>query len=371
MSRIVCVVGTRPEAIKMAPVVVALRQALGAGAVVLLATGQHRELLDETLSVFGLTPDVDLGAMRPGQELGGLTARLIEGLDDQFRGLLPTVVVAQGDTTSVLAAAMAAFYRRVPFAHVEAGLRTGCIDRPFPEEMNRVVTARLARWHFAPTELARRALLAEGVHAESVHVTGNTVIDALLATARECRRGVKSAHDASSRRILLTAHRRENFGKPIERVFEALLELLEIYSDLEVIYPVHPNPNVKLRAYEMLGDHSRVKMVAPLNYRDFVSALDQCTLVLTDSGGVQEEAPALGKPVVVLREDTERPEAVEAGVARLVGTERAAIVATVRELLDDPQAYASMARGASPYGDGQAAARIAEVLVEHVRSTRT
>jgi UDP-N-acetylglucosamine 2-epimerase (non-hydrolysing) len=370
MSRIACIVGTRPEAIKMAPVVIALRETLGPGAVVLLATGQHRELLDETLAVFGLTPDIDLGAMRPGQELGGLTARLIEGLDEQFRSLVPAVVVAQGDTTSVLAAAIAAFYRRIPFAHVEAGLRTGCMDRPFPEEMNRVVTGRLARWHFAPTEAARRALLSEGVPPEAVSVTGNTVIDALLSTVRECRPSGRSSASEQPRKILLTAHRRENFGPPLENVFAALLDLLDLYSDVEVLYPVHPNPNVKLRAYEMLGGHPRVRLVAPLNYRDFVNALDQSTIVLTDSGGVQEEAPALGKPVVVLREDTERPEAIEAGVARLVGTDRTTIVSVVRELLDNPIAYAAMARGASPYGDGRASGRIAKVLAQYVCSIR-
>jgi len=354
----------------MAPVVLALRAALGPEAVTLVATAQHREMLDETLGVFGLRPDVDLNAMRPGQDLATLTARLLEGIDGHFRHLKPAVVVAQGDTTSVLAAALSAFYLRIPFAHVEAGLRTGFLDSPFPEEMNRVVAGRLAHWHFAPTETARRALLREGIAPESIFVTGNTVIDALLTTVADCRESGETTAANSRRRILLTAHRRESFGAPLKRVFGAVLDLLEAYADLDVLYPVHPNPNVKQMAHDLLGGHPRVKLVPPLNYREFVAALDDCTLVLTDSGGVQEEAPALGKPVVVLREDTERPEAIEAGVARLVGTDRAAIVATVRELLDDPQAYAAMARGASPYGDGRAAGRIAEVLVGHVRSMR-
>lgn len=352
----------------MAPVVLALRAELGPQAVKLVATAQHREMLDETLGVFDLRPDFDLDAMRPGQDLATLTARLIEGLDTHFRRLKPSVVVGQGDTTSVLASALSAFYLRIPFAHVEAGLRTGNLDSPFPEEMNRVVAGRLARWHFAPTEAAGRALLREGVAPDSVHVTGNTVIDALLATVAKCRESDEPVAAGQRRRILLTAHRRESFGAPLERVFGAVLDLLEAYDDVDVLYPVHPNPNVKQMAHDLLGGHARVTLVPPLNYRDFVRALDHCTLVLTDSGGVQEEAPALGKPVVVLREDTERPEAIEAGVARLVGTDRGAIVSVVRELLDDPRAYAAMARGASPYGDGHAAGRIAKVLVGHVRS---
>jgi UDP-N-acetylglucosamine 2-epimerase (non-hydrolysing) len=358
--RIVCVVGTRPEAIKMAHVVDALRRESWADSYLLL-TGQHRELLDQVMPLFGLRADEDLGVMRPGQELAALTAQLVTALDEAFARARPDAVLAQGDTTTVLCAALVAFYRRVPFGHVEAGLRTGDLRSPFPEEANRVLASRLARWHFAPTETARAVLLREGVDPATVHVTGNTVIDALLRVAPRAR-GVDLAFADGRRLMLLTAHRRENFGAPMEEVFGAVRELADRFTDLAVLYPVHPNPNVKEPAGRILGGHPRICLVAPLDYEPFVAAMAASHLVLTDSGGVQEEAPALRKPVLVVRRETERPEAVDAGVVRLVGPVRERIVGAVAELLTDPAAYRAMARGVSPYGDGHAAERIVGVL---------
>jgi UDP-N-acetylglucosamine 2-epimerase (non-hydrolysing) len=353
---VVCVIGTRPEAIKMAPVVRALRAAPWARCRVVL-TGQHRELADAMLAFFGITADVDLDAMRPGQTLPDLTARLLTGLDDALADEAPDLVLAQGDTTTVLAAALASFYRRVPFGHVEAGLRTGRLDAPFPEEANRLIAGRLAAVHFAPTESARANLLREGTDPAAVVVTGNTVIDALLETARHDP-PLAIALDPSSRLILVTAHRRDSFGAPLRRVCGAISQLVQKHPDIQVLWPVHPNPAVGPVVEEMLGHLPRVTLTRPLDYGAFVAALCRSYLVLTDSGGVQEEAPALGKPVLVLRDESERPEAVEAGVAALVGTETTTIVRAANRLLGDPLAYRAMARGVSPYGDGRAAERI-------------
>lgn len=360
-KHIVCIVGTRPEGIKMAPVIQSLRRENWAR-VTVLATAQHRDLLDRVLELFEIVPDVDLDIMRANQALADLTARLIVALDSQFRLLAPDAILAQGDTTTVMAAALVAFYQRVPFGHVEAGLRTHDFDNPFPEEMNRVVAGHLARWHFAPTECARRNLLREGIPDASIHVTGNTVIDALLQVASASRDlgGVKL--EPGKRLVLMTAHRRENFGQPLRDICAAILELVERHPDIEVLYPVHPNPNVRTVVYERLGNHQRVHLCDPLDYAPFVEAQKRAYLILTDSGGVQEEAPALGKPVLVLRVETERPEAVEQGVVKLVGTDRNRIVAEASRLLDDPDAYRAMARGVSPYGDGKSAQRIADVL---------
>lgn len=358
--RIVCVVGTRPEAIKMAPVIEALRRESWAYPYVLL-TAQHREMLDQVMELFGIRADDDLNVMRPNQQLAALTAQLVTGLDAALERARPDAVLAQGDTTTVLCAALVAFYRRLPFGHVEAGLRTGDLQSPFPEEANRVLASRLTRWHFAPTATARANLLHEGVDPASVHVTGNTVIDALLSVAPRAR-GVDLSFADGRRLMLMTAHRRENFGAPMEEVFVAVRELADRFADLAVLYPVHPNPNVKEPAERILGGHPRIRLVAPLDYEPFVAAMSASYLVLTDSGGVQEEAPALGKPVLVLRNETERPEAVDAGVVRLVGPVRERIVGAVAELLTDANAYRAMARGVSPYGDGHAAGRIVDVL---------
>lgn len=355
---IACVVGTRPEAIKMAPVVARLRVS-GAGLDVrLVATGQHRGLLDRALADFGLTADVDLDAMRPGQGLAELTARLLVELGGCFRQLRPDLVLAQGDTTTVLAAALAGTYERVPFGHVEAGLRTGRADAPFPEETNRVLVARLAALHFAPTETARANLLAEGIDPAAIHVTGNPVIDALRRVARHAP--PLPVAPATRRFMLVTAHRRESFGAPLRRIAAAVADLVRRNPDLSAVIPVHPNPRARHVLRDILGSCERVHLIEPVGYAEFVALMRSARVVLTDSGGVQEEAPALGTPVVVLREVTERPEAIAAGAARLVGTHRGAIVAAVEALW---RATRPPSRGAVlPFGDGHAAERIARIV---------
>lgn len=359
-KHILCIVGTRPEGIKMAPLIKALKHEQWAK-VTVLATAQHRGLLDQVLSLFDIQPDVDLDIMRPNQKLAELTARLITALDSKVAELLPDVVLAQGDTTTVMTTALVAFYRRIPFGHVEAGLRTHDFDNPFPEEMNRVVAGHLAKWQFAPTERARQSLLREGIVDSTIHVTGNTVIDALLEVAAK-NWPLDIPLDSTKRLVLVTAHRRENFGEPFRAVCCAIRTLVDRYPDIEVVYPVHPNPNVSLVAHELLSGHPRIRLCEPLEYAPFVEMQKRAYLILTDSGGVQEEAPALGKPVLVMRSETERPEAVDEGVVRLVGTDQACIVAEVSRLLDDPGAYREMARGVSPYGDGRASQRIVAVL---------
>lgn len=357
--RILAVVGTRPEAVKMAPVVHALRRRSWCEARV-LATAQHREMLDQILRFFDVLPDRDLDLMRPGQELADLTARMITALDRALVAERPDMVLAQGDTTTVMVAGLCAFYRQVPFGHVEAGLRTGNLQNPFPEEMNRVLVGRLARLHFAPTAGARDNLLREGIDPATVHVTGNTVIDALLWTADRVD-PEPFRPPAGKRLILVTAHRRENFGAPFAAVCRALRALAD-RPDVTLLYPVHPNPNVHEVAHRMLGDHPSVRLVAPLDYPQMVAAMRACDLILTDSGGVQEEAPSLHKPVLVLRTTTERPEGVDAGAARLVGTDAGRIVAEATRLLDDGSARAAMTGVANPYGDGRAAERIADLV---------
>jgi UDP-N-acetylglucosamine 2-epimerase (non-hydrolysing) len=358
--RIAVVFGTRPEAIKMAPVILTLRHAEWAE-VKVLATAQHREMLDQVLSVFEIVPDADLDLMEPDQSLSELSARMLLALDRHLADPAPHMVLAQGDTTTVLMTALACFYRRIPFGHVEAGLRTHDLDNPFPEEMNRVQADRMACLHFAPTPRARDNLLLEGYGAETVHVTGNTVIDALLATAdKDIPLGVQLNPD--QRLILMTSHRRENFGPPFRAICGAVRDIVERNQDVQVLYPVHPNPHVSDTAREVLGDHPRILLTEPLDYGPFITAMKRADIILTDSGGVQEEAPSLGKPVLVLRDETERPEAVEAGVARLVGRDRKGIVETAQLLLDNPNFYREMAVGASPYGDGKASARIRDLL---------
>lgn len=356
---LLAIVGTRPEAIKMAPVIERLKAEPWCDCKV-LATGQHRLLLDQVLQAFAIEPDANLDVMQPGQSLSSLTGRLLHRLDELYTSMRPEAILAQGDTTSVMVAAMVAFYHRIPFGHVEAGLRTHNLQNPFPEEMNRVVAGRLARWHFAPTASARENLLREGVDDASISVTGNTVIDALLeVTART----PPSPDLPDGRRlILVTAHRRENFGRPMEEILRAIRHLADTRPDVEILFPVHPNPNVRERAHHLLSGSSRIRLCEPLAYVPFVAAMKAAHLILSDSGGVQEEAPALGKPVLVLRTETERPEAVAEGVVRLVGTSFETIVDATCRLLDDEAAYAAMARGVSPYGDGHAAERIVAVL---------
>lgn len=362
-KKILCVVGTRPEAIKMAPVILALKHQPWVD-VFVLATAQHRHMLDQALSFFGIKPDLDLNIMCPNQNLSDLTARLLLQLEGVLVDQKPDVVLTQGDTTTVLAVALAAFYHHIPFGHVEAGLRTQDMHNPFPEEANRVIAGRLAHWHFAPTENARQNLLSEGIKNSEIWVTGNTVIDALLITAaQEAEIGVPLDH--TKRLILVTAHRRENFGQPFHNICIALQQLAEHNPDIQILYPVHPNPNIKEVAYKMLSGYSNIILCDPLDYRPFIAAMKKSYFILSDSGGVQEEAPALGKPVLVLRHETERPEAVEMGCVKLVGHDINQIITEAQCLLDNPVVYAKMASGVSPYGDGKSAARIVNILSEH------
>jgi UDP-N-acetylglucosamine 2-epimerase (non-hydrolysing) len=353
----------------MAPVIQALRQAPWARCRVLV-TGQHRELVDQMLGVFGISADIDLDVMRPGQTLVDLTARLLGAVAEALARERPDMVLAQGDTTTVLATALACYYLKIPFGHVEAGLRTHRLFAPFPEEGNRVLAGHLSTAHFAPTESARANLLREGIDGATIHVTGNTVIDALLATARR-RASAGPEIDPAVHLILVTAHRRDSFGAPIRRICEAVATLHDRYPDLAFLWPVHPNPAIRPDVEGRLSGLSRVHLCEPLAYPDFVAAMGRSYLVLTDSGGVQEEAPALGKPVLVLRDESERPEAIEAGVARLVGSETDAIVREASRLLDDPVAYRAMTVGASPYGDGFAAARIVAAVATMLGVERT
>lgn len=357
---ILCVVGTRPEAIKMAPVILRLR-ADSTFNVRVLATAQHRDLLDQILTCFNIKPDIDLDIMRPNQSLASLTSALLDKIDAVLADIRPDLVIGQGDTTTVMATALACFYRRVLFAHVEAGLRTRDLDNPFPEEMNRIVAGRLAALHFAPTETSRDNLLREHIPEDRIWVTGNTVIDA-LRTVANMQPSLGIDIDDTKRMILVTAHRRENFGAPLERICQAIRQVADANDDVEVLFPVHPNPHVRQTAHKLLSNHPRVRLCLPLDYVPFVAAMQKSYLILSDSGGVQEEAPALGKPVLVLREETERPEAVEAGVVKLVGTETAVVTSAVQRMLDDADEYARAARGVSPYGDGQAAQRIFDVV---------
>jgi len=368
--RVLSVFGTRPEAIKMAPVVLRLARHPGFEAKVCV-TAQHRSMLDSVLEDFAIRPDFDLDVMRERQSLCGIAARVLDGLQAVLESFRPERVLVHGDTTTTLAASLAAFYNRVPVGHVEAGLRTGNLEAPWPEEANRKVTAVVTDLHFAPTERARRALLAEGVAPEKIHVTGNTVIDALLLAREKLRRDARLARriaerfaflDRSRRLVLVTGHRRESFGRGFENICYALAELVRRHADIEILYPVHLNPNVREPVFRILGGLPAVHLIEPVEYLPFVHLMDRAHLIVTDSGGIQEEAPALGKPVLVMREVTERPEAVEAGTVRLVGTDFARIVEETSRLLTDPVAYRRMATAINPYGDGRAAERIERAL---------
>lgn len=369
--RVAVLMGTRPEAIKLAPVIAALEADERLEPLV-VNTGQHRELIDQVISLFGLHVDRNLAVMQPDQTLTSLTSRLLTALDEALVALDPKLVLVQGDTTTVLTGALASFYRRVPVGHVEAGLRTGDMASPFPEEGNRRMTTPLAALHFAPTEASQANLLREGVDPGSVFVTGNTVIDALQM---ERRRQEDAAVGESLRAtlteqggadlferpmVLVTGHRRENFGEGFAQICTAIETLATRHSDTLFVYPVHLNPNVKGVVHERLGELENVRLLPPQPYSEFVALLAACRVVLTDSGGVQEEAPSLGKPVLVMRDTTERPEGVDAGTVRLVGPVADAIVAGVSELLSDAAAYRAMAEAVNPYGDGQAAGRIVD-----------
>lgn len=359
--RVLCAIGTRPEAIKMAPVVHALRGDARFAARVLF-TGQHRELLDQVDAYFGIAPDRDLAVMQAGQALPALTARLIEGLDATLADEAPDVVLAQGDTTTVFATALACYYRRIPFGHVEAGLRTDDLFSPYPEEANRRLASVLTTHHFAPTARACDNLLREGVPGERVHITGNTVVDALQGlAARELPLPFAVPEGPL---VLITLHRREHFGAPLRGILEALRRVFEARPGVTGVYPVHPNPQVREPALEVLGGLANVRLVDPLDYGGFMALMRRATLLMTDSGGVQEEAPSLGIPLLVLRDVTERPEGVEAGVARLCGTDPERIYQAAVHLLDDPEARRAMRTATNPYGDGRAAQRIVRVLAE-------
>lgn len=369
MLTVLTVIGTRPEAIKMAPVVRELRRRPAAVRPVVCVTGQHRAMLDQTLGVFGIAPDCDLNVMQPDQTLSDLTARLLLGLDAVIREIRPAWVLAQGDTTTAMTAALAAYYHRIPFGHVEAGLRTGDRYRPFPEEMNRRIADDLAHLLFAPTERARQALLREGHAADDILVTGNTVIDALLAVAAqpyEWSAGPLAQIPNDGRLVVVTAHRRESFGAVLRAICTAIRELaLQLTAEgVHFVYPVHLNPQVRQPVRELLGGLPNVHLLEPLDYVSFVHLMKRATLILTDSGGIQEEAPGLGVPVLVMRDVTERPEGVEAGVVRLVGTTCAQIVETTTLLLRDAAQRNAMATGVNPYGDGHSAARIVAALLE-------
>lgn len=367
--RVVVVMGTRPEAIKMAPVVRALQQSQHCDPIV-VSTGQHKQMLQQVVDLFRIPVDHELDVMRPNQTLAGLTSRLVDSCDAVLERIAPDFVLVQGDTTTVLAAALTCFYRHIPIGHVEAGLRTGNLQAPFPEEANRVLAGRLVSVHYAPTEFGQQNLLREGVAPDSILVTGNTVIDALHLEIERQRQpdaeraideALSSAIAADWRTrpsVLITGHRRENFGGGFLNICQALKELGERFPDFRFVYPVHLNPNVQKPVYELLAGVPNICLIEPQAYSQFVALMNVCTLVLTDSGGVQEEAPGLGKPVLVMRETTERPEGVTAGTVKLVGTDTAVIVAEVSKLLTDPDAYARMSNAVNPYGDGKAAPRI-------------
>jgi UDP-N-acetylglucosamine 2-epimerase (non-hydrolysing) len=349
----------------MAPVVQALDARPDEAEYVICVTAQHREMLDQVLAWFAIEPHIDLNLMRPNQSLADLTARALTAITKVFDDVKPDLVLAQGDTTTVMTTALAAFYQRIPFGHVEAGLRTHDLGNPFPEEANRHLAGVLAHYHFAPTQTAVEALLAEGTDPARIYKTGNTVIDALQWTvAQPHTLDLGLPLDGPERLILITAHRRESFGKEFENICHALRQLAERNPEVRLVYPVHLNPNVQEPVFRILKDVERVHLIDPLPYPDFAHLMNKCTLVVTDSGGLQEEAPSLGKPVLVMRRTTERPEAVEAGTARLVGTDTARIVSEAERLLHDKAAYGEMANAISPFGDGHAAERIVDILLK-------
>lgn len=378
-KRIMLVFGTRPEAIKMAPLVKEFQNHPAEFETIVCVTGQHREMLDQVLHIFEITPDFDLNIMKQGQDLYDVTARVLTGMRDVLRQARPDVVLVHGDTTTSTAAALAAFYQQIPVGHVEAGLRTHNIYSPWPEEMNRQLTSRMATFNFAPTPLSRENLLAEGVGEAKITVTGNTVIDALYWVVNKIKsapgfdaeiaaqlRGAGYDVDRGRRIVLITGHRRENFGDGFLSMCSAIKQLTEKYPEVDFVYPMHLNPNVRKPIHEVFGNDlsnlGNMFFIEPLEYLSFVYLMEKSTIVLTDSGGIQEEAPGLGKPVLVMRDTTERPEALSAGTVRLVGTDRAKIVSEVSALLDDEAHYAAMSQAVNPYGDGHACSRIVATL---------
>ena len=378
MKKVMLVFGTRPEAIKMAPLVKEFQKERESFETQVCVTGQHREMLDQVLGIFGIVPDYDLNIMRQGQDLYDVTARVLTGMRDVLKEARPDAVLVHGDTTTSMAAALAAFYQQIPVGHVEAGLRTHDIYSPWPEEMNRQITGRIATWHFAPTALSRQNLLDEGVRDEDITVTGNTVIDALHMVVERIKRDAglseklgeelrTGGYDVERlkngrRLVLITGHRRENFGEGFLNICHAIKTLSGKYPDVDFVYPMHLNPNVRRPIHEVFGEDltrlGNLFFIEPLEYLSFVYLMEKSSMVLTDSGGIQEEAPGLGKPVLVMRDTTERPEALEAGTVKLVGTDYGKIVGEVSTLLDDEEAYERMSSAVNPYGDGKACGRI-------------
>ena len=381
MKKILLVFGTRPEAIKMAPLVKKLQQYPEQFCTVVCVTGQHRQMLDQVLNLFEITPDYDLNIMKPNQDLYDITSRILLGMRDVLKEVQPDIVLVHGDTTTSMAAALAAFYQQIPVGHVEAGLRTGNIYSPWPEEMNRLITGRISTVHFSPTPLAEQNLLQEHVDEAKIVVTGNTVIDALQMVVERLKNDEQLAGEVKEkvfnmgydvnrlsedrRLVLITGHRRENFGEGFLNICHAIKNLSEKYPNVDFVYPMHLNPNVRKPVLEILGEGAdNVFLIEPLDYLPFVYMMQHSTLILTDSGGVQEEAPGLGKPVLVMRDTTERPEAVEAGTVLLVGTNREKIEQGVSMLLDDADCYRRMSEAVNPYGDGKACERIIECLIQ-------
>lgn len=382
MKRVMLVFGTRPEAIKMAPLVKEFQKNSERFETIVCVTGQHREMLDQVLNIFEIIPDYDLNVMKQGQDLYDVTARVLTGMRDVLKEAQPNVVLVHGDTTTSTAAALAAFYQQIPVGHVEAGLRTHNIYSPWPEEMNRQITGRIATYHFAPTPLSRQNLLAEGVKEEHIHVTGNTVIDALYMVVDKIKKNKeldtklesllkRAGYDVNrlagrKKLVLITGHRRENFGDGFIHMCTAIKDLIQKYPDVDFVYPMHLNPNVRKPIHEVFGEDlsnlGNMFFIEPLEYLSFVYLMEKSTIVLTDSGGIQEEAPGLGKPVLVMRDTTERPEALEAGTVKLVGTNYDKIIKEVAALLDNQEYYERMSKAVNPYGDGFASRRIVKIL---------
>lgn len=367
-KHILAVFGTRPEAIKMCPVVKELQKS-DRLRVTVCVTGQHREMLEQVLQTFGIVPDYNLNIMQAGQDLYDVTTRVLLGMRDVLKNEQPDAVLVHGDTSTAFAAGLAAFYSRIPVGHVEAGLRTYNLYSPYPEEYNRQAIGLSAKWHFAPTRAARDNLLKEGKDPTRIYVTGNTGIDALKMTVREDYRHPMLEWAKGSRLLILTAHRRENLGQPMHSMFRAIRRILDDFPDVKALYPIHMNPTVRQIAQEELGARGSIRLIEPLPAEDFHNFLNQSYLILTDSGGIQEEAPALGKPVLVMRDTTERPEGVEAGTLKLTGTEEDSIYQACRELLEDPDEYRRMAEAVNPYGDGTASRQIRKILEDELETT--
>ena len=363
MKKIMLVFGTRPEAIKMCPLVNELKTRKELQ-IVVCVTGQHRQMLDQVLDAFGVMPDYDLSIMKENQTLFDITTNILNRIKSVLKEVRPDVVLVHGDTSTTFVTALACFYLQIPVGHVEAGLRTYDIDSPFPEEFNRQAVSIISRYHFAPTELAGKNLISEGKDGKTVYITGNTAIDALRTTVREDYSHPELDWASNSRLIVITAHRRENLGQPMHHMFRAIRRIVDEYPDVKAIYPIHMNPMVRQAAEEELGDCDRVHIIEPLDVLDFHNFLARSYLILTDSGGIQEEAPSLGKPVLVMRDTTERPEGIEAGTLKLVGTSEETIYAEFKRLLEDRAVYDAMAQASNPYGDGHACERIADILIK-------